>query len=587
VQERQRIFCASDCQKLLLKQELATNNTRTCPSLGPFWHSIISTAAHALVGEICLRYLFFVDFEIVPEEFGDNPWGDNITKDRFCSSHPFFLYGASYWQLHVYQSGSDRTCLMEEKAWLLCDTRTLRFWTWFYIADHRWAVKAATETSVAYYFPLGVFLRTMDRPKEDPSSRNQGSAIVDKVQPLAWAVSEGHLTVAKILICHLAVTICIKNQSSASKIFHQAVVACATGSRNSHRLAIARLLIEGGVLVSFGDSVMTSRWPSSQQWLDTVLSDELLKLPQPISNLDDQIATFLSELRFRLRESRNAFRMREGIPSQSPIISTCNVSTWKIPFRFRWSATWKEVNEISSNDSDVTSSSDISAGLGDFSVQHKIAQNLAKYGQYDEAITLYASVLGGLANQGGLISTSLNILCKKNMNKAIAALGKERQKAWLEPELWNVLNGDDEAQGLASEGKHKEAIPIYEQVLATLYKLHGDYDHEILTCVENLAISMGNIGHLTETKELQGFVLKGYLLRYGGYHPLTAGSLRNLGVTLYSEKKYQLAEACFRWAANVYADTLGVDSSAATLCFNDLKGVQNTTQQVAGWPASL
>jgi hypothetical protein len=52
--------------------------------------------AHALLGEVCLRYLFFVDFEIVPEEFGDNPWGDNTTKDRFCSSHPFFLYAASY-----------------------------------------------------------------------------------------------------------------------------------------------------------------------------------------------------------------------------------------------------------------------------------------------------------------------------------------------------------------------------------------------------------------------------------------------------------------------------------------------------------
>jgi len=68
-----------------------------------------------------------------------------------------------------------------EKSWLLRDTRTLRFWTWFYIADHRWALKAATETTVAYYFPLGVFLRTMNQLNGEPSSLEQGSPMVSKV----------------------------------------------------------------------------------------------------------------------------------------------------------------------------------------------------------------------------------------------------------------------------------------------------------------------------------------------------------------------------------------------------------------------
>jgi ankyrin repeat protein len=84
----------------------------------------------------------------------------------------------------------------------------------------------------------------MDQLNGEPSSLDQWSAIVDKVLPLAWAVSQGHLTVVKILIRHLAVTVCIRNQYSPSKI-HQTVVACATRNLDSRRLNIIRLLIGG------------------------------------------------------------------------------------------------------------------------------------------------------------------------------------------------------------------------------------------------------------------------------------------------------------------------------------------------------
>jgi hypothetical protein len=319
-------------------------------------------------------------------------------------------------------------------------------------------------------------------------------------------------------------------------MFHRAVVACASEDRDSRRPNIVRLLIGGGVqtlnelfdaicrndrgalevLIPFGDMVIPPCWPSSEKWHNNVLNYQLLKFPRSLWKEFDQISIFLSELRDRLIESRNALRMknvlRKGMLSKrSPI-----VSDGKTLFS--------------------------SIGFDHFSLQHEIAQNIT-----------------------------------------------EKQRASLDPALTEILNNVDEAQSLAREGEHHRAIPLHEKVLAGLYKLDGDYDNEILTCLENLAISMRNVGNLTETKELQGLVLKGYLLRYGGYHPLTAGSLRNLGVTLSCEKKYWLAESCFRWAREVYKDTLGVKSSAAILCFNDLKSVENLESAPQGrrWPASL
>jgi hypothetical protein len=114
-------FIHQTARSFLLQHELAMDDTNTSP--GPFWHSINPTAAQALLGEICLRYLYFAEFTIIPDEFSDNPWSDSITKERFCSLHPFFLYAASYWQLNVYQSGSDRTSHIEKRAWALQHTK--------------------------------------------------------------------------------------------------------------------------------------------------------------------------------------------------------------------------------------------------------------------------------------------------------------------------------------------------------------------------------------------------------------------------------------------------------------------------------
>ena len=278
---------------------------------------------------------------------------------------------------------------------------------------------------------------------------------------------------------------------------------------------------------------MPRRWPPVQQWLDTVLDRKLLKIPQSVSNENDQISTFLSGLRFRLIESRDALRMRGGGLSTRPISSG-------EPFQVRWSPSLLGgLNERGMTSPDISLSWKLTTPLDyNFSERHQIAQILAKYGKYHEAITMYESVLEGLKVQGKQNPHyHLSKLWRKNIKEAIAALRVETETVTIDSALSEVLNDDDKAHRLASQGKHSEAIPVYEKVLAGLHKLRGDYHYEILTCSENLAISLGKVGSLKKAKELHEFILESCLLKYGGYHPFTARSLRNLGITSWQEEK--------------------------------------------------
>jgi tetratricopeptide (TPR) repeat protein len=244
------------------------------------------------------------------------------------------------------------------------------------------------------------------------------------------------------------------------------------------------------------------------------------------------------------------------------------------------------------NNLDATSSRNASTDSTDFSEQREIAENLAKYGLYDEAIALYESVLEGMEKSGEQAFNRILLKsCRISIKTATMALKEEKQRKALDVELCEALCDVDEAQILVSQGKNKGAKPIYEKTLAGLYRRYGDYDYEIVSCLENLAISMGKTGYQTEEKELQGlqgFVLKSYLLRYGGYHPFAAAGLRNLGVILCSEREYQRAEACFRWAMEVYTVTLGAKSFAATLCHENLKLMEDlkAVTQTLRWPAT-
>ena len=124
-------------------------------------------------------------------------------------------------------------------------------------------------------------------------------------------------------------------------------MACASGNRDSHRLKIVQLLIEGGAqtcdelfdaiqqnddarlgfLVTFGDLVMPTRWSGLQQKLNSVLNYNLPKRPQGVSKEGDLISTFLSELRSKLTRERE--REREIKNGRSNDIKESDHIRWR------------------------------------------------------------------------------------------------------------------------------------------------------------------------------------------------------------------------------------------------------------------
>jgi tetratricopeptide (TPR) repeat protein len=204
----------------------------------------------------------------------------------------------------------------------------------------------------------------------------------------------------------------------------------------------------------------------------------------------------------------------------------------------------------------------------------QLARNLTKYGQYEEAITIYEGVLEKMGETKLYESHYyLRKLCTKNLKAVVMSLEREMRMAQRDSIFMELRNVHDEARILHINGNIKEAILLYKNALNGLYRLQGSHASGILTCLENLAISMGTLGYRKETIQLQGFVLKGHLFMYGGYHPLTANSLRNLGITISQREgvmRFPLIAtlACFRKAYEIWAYTLGPNSSGARSCLS-------------------
>ena len=165
--------------------------TNVQQDLGPLYHSIQLPVAHAILSDICCQYLFFADFQDVPEDFAHTPWASGKVRARYCEDRPLLHYAASSWHFHVRQSDQALTPNLSARAWQLCDTRTTRFWIWFYLAGYRWAKSITSETTAAEYLGLGTL-----RPIHES---NQSSSHRRSLKPLNWALAENKASIVGLL----------------------------------------------------------------------------------------------------------------------------------------------------------------------------------------------------------------------------------------------------------------------------------------------------------------------------------------------------------------------------------------------------
>ena len=585
----------------LLCQDLEQDVSQTL--YGPLWHYIRPTAAQALLGDICSRYLFLTDFKSVPDAFGSNPWADAKTRERFCSSHPFLLYAASHWQYHFRLSGDSLTSAMALNAWTLCDTRSLRFWTWFYIAGHRWSSGVAIECTAVYYLAIGNILEQHSTRlkeadsemsnKKTPNSRITGlekkgkmkeEARKDEMQnkditPLPWAAREGHLTLIKILLDHLTPKICITNRPQARLALHLALQGCNIGGPESSHSKIAKLLVQKGApvldelyaalkdnnqvivrtLANLDLLPKTTSRENSEFWQNMSSRElgSLVKLAdQFISTLerkgvDSKALNFLDLLRksLELRRVKNAESEEK---MRRPGLGQVFNDPFGLPSSGVVGSFSTTVTEMGNPFTIVTEKklrpSNLNE-LGYLSERLSRAKVLAGEGNYYKAVTTYESVLVGFREKLGA-NHSDTLECVRLLEEA----------QWLSStDLESCAKANNHALELWDQNKLDEAIPELKSTLAAVKRILGDNHQYTLTCLDNMGGVLCDYGDLEGAERMQINAVRGFCESLGSSHTLTIGSMHNLAVTLEHQQRYSMAEVCHRWVSFAYEAVLGQD----------------------------
>ena len=95
-------------------------------------HSIDHKAAHSVLAEACITYILLPIFDLNPLTLYDTP----PSRDKsiaYMSSHTFLGYAAYYWMDHASQADMDENPRLAELAYMICDVKPDRSWTWDFV----------------------------------------------------------------------------------------------------------------------------------------------------------------------------------------------------------------------------------------------------------------------------------------------------------------------------------------------------------------------------------------------------------------------------------------------------------------------
>ena len=157
------------------------------PECGSWGNWILPEVSHALLANICIQYLFLREFQYGVEDFvAKRSLGqsDIQIREEYCSVYPFMQYAATFWHYHARIGQTELNEAIISDLRTLGNTRSTRFWTWFYIYALRWSPAITTERTVLHYRALGSF-STFEDLKSDT--------------PLEWARKGGHSAIMTLL----------------------------------------------------------------------------------------------------------------------------------------------------------------------------------------------------------------------------------------------------------------------------------------------------------------------------------------------------------------------------------------------------
>lgn len=175
------------------REFLLASSSRTHTILpGPTWqHSITDKSAHAVLAEVCVAYLGFLNTEVVCREFQEER-GQNFDE------HQFLEYSAKNWGTHCLMARININDTMVPTILRICspDSRSWRKWfTIYWDTKHHEPTACFTSLMISCYFGLEAIVKLLLKRGADIGFKdNKGRT------SLSWAARNGHANIVKLLL---------------------------------------------------------------------------------------------------------------------------------------------------------------------------------------------------------------------------------------------------------------------------------------------------------------------------------------------------------------------------------------------------
>lgn len=193
-------FIHQTAKDFLMGDGHCQNNALEQSSSG-WYRSIRLSAANEVLALRCIWYLWLDELNSEPTDGTEDYTTFNLdfVRSELIDQYPLLGYAATYWYHHVRESGMNNQHQCAKKAVSLCDTRGLRFWTWFVVKRPFWssymteAITASDHLAIAHLSDQEVASKTLETSAMNLHPSKQ-------LRPLHWAISERKIWVLMILM---------------------------------------------------------------------------------------------------------------------------------------------------------------------------------------------------------------------------------------------------------------------------------------------------------------------------------------------------------------------------------------------------
>jgi tetratricopeptide (TPR) repeat protein len=198
--------------------------------------------------------------------------------------------------------------------------------------------------------------------------------------------------------------------------------------------------------------------------------------------------------------------------------------------------------------------------------QEKELFRLQQAGKFAEALALAEAVAKKRdAVQGADHWEAVNARWEVEELRQVLRQGDETRRQWV-----GLCAAQPKAKDLVAKGRHREAQPLLEQILALHRQVLGEDHPTTAASYNNVAYNLNAQGRYPEAAEGFRKALAIRLQVLGEHHPQTAASYNNVAYNLNAQGRYAEAAKAYSKALAIYREVLGEEHPRTARTYNNV-----------------